>query len=64
MGTDTETHNWTVYRVRDLRTLSPKWTVNIKSLSSGPRELWRTGGRKIVRVSGERRQTNKNKNKT
>lgn len=32
MGTDTEMHNWTMYRkyVRDFGTINPKWDVFIK----------------------------------
>jgi hypothetical protein len=37
-------------RKRDPRTLSPKWIISIKSLSSELREPCKKGGRNSVRV--------------
>lgn len=33
-GTNTETHNWTMYRVRDFGNHSPKWDIFLKPLLS------------------------------
>jgi hypothetical protein len=49
-----ETNSQTVFRVRDLGTLSPN-DVAIKSLPSGLRELCRRKGRKSVRARGDGR---------
>lgn len=38
MGTNTETHSWTV---RNLGTVSPQWHISINSLPSGLRELFK-----------------------
>ena len=45
------THSQTMCRARDLRTLSPKWDVSIKSLPPELREPYRRGSRKNVRQS-------------
>jgi hypothetical protein len=37
-------------RVRAFRTLQPKWEVSIKPLLSRLRDLFRRGGRKIVKA--------------
>jgi hypothetical protein len=52
MGTNKDTDRQ--YAETDLGTHSPKRYVSIKSLPSGLRELFRRGGRKIVRARGVR----------
>jgi hypothetical protein len=52
MGTNTESYSQpdNVQTVRDLRTLSPKWNVFIKSLPLGFKKSFRKGGRRNVRA--------------
>jgi len=47
MGTSTETHNWTLDRVRDFGALGHKWVPLIKPPARAQRLLLR-GGRMIV----------------
>lgn len=49
MGTHTDTHNWTVFKVRTLGVLTPKWDVFINPTPPymGLKDLCGRGGRKI-----------------
>lgn len=59
MEINTESHNWTICKVRDFGALSLKGNVFIKPHYSGLRDLFGKGGRKIVRAkSGELFQRN------
>jgi hypothetical protein len=54
MVINTETHNWTIYRVRDIVSLSPHWDVFNKAFPSSPKDLfWSEDSRKIVRARGD-----------
>jgi hypothetical protein len=44
-----------MHKVRDLRTLSRKQVVSMKSPPSGLTELFGTGGRKSIRARGDRK---------
>ena len=52
-GKNTETHNQTCKKKRDLGTLSPKEDVSIKSLLSGLRDPCERGGAKSIRARGK-----------
>ena len=54
MGTITEDHSQTFSQtVRDLRILSYKWDVSIKSIPSKLKGIGRREGRKSVRARGD-----------
>jgi len=52
MGISTESHNWTVHGVGDIRTPCPKWDVFSKPLPSRFRDPCQREGRKMVRARG------------
>jgi hypothetical protein len=43
VGTSTESHNWTMYRVGDLGTTSPKWMSLLNLPSQGSEEVTKEG---------------------
>lgn len=51
MRTNTESHNWTVCRERNLGILNSKWAVSSNPPHSGIRKVYRRGERKTVRAS-------------
>ena len=58
LRTKTEVPKWTLCRVRDLGTRSPKWNLSIKSHPSGIKEPSRRGDRNSIRTRGYEYQEN------
>lgn len=56
MGTNTETPNWTVCRVREPETLSPKWNAFIISLFQDSGSYVEEERQKIEVARGDERQ--------
>lgn len=58
MGSNGDSHSWTMCRMRGPGTFSPEWYFFIKDLPSGFRELYRRGGRKVRGREDENHQEN------